>query len=143
MTHMETQVKHFVRDIYNRTLYTGTKFYCPACQKHASRFRQFGYIKRENAQCPFCGALERHRLVSLYLEKETELLGGQFDGLMLHIAPEVVFEPKFRRILGTHYLTADLFDPSVDVKMDVMNIEYPDRSFRRHLLQSCARARPG
>jgi len=48
---------------------------------------------------------------------------------MLHVAPEIVFEPRFRRVLKEHYLTADLFDPDVDVKMDVMNIEYPNRTF--------------
>ncbi len=55
-----------------------------------------------------------------------------FDGKqkkMLHVAPELCFSPKFSHQLGDNYITADLFDPTVMVKMDITNIEYPDQSF--------------
>ncbi len=48
---------------------------------------------------------------------------------MLHIAPEEIFEFKFRRIVGLNYLTADLIDTNAMVKMDITDIPYPDDSF--------------
>jgi SAM-dependent methyltransferase len=77
----------------------------------------------------FCGALERHRLLWLYLERKTSLLRRGVNGTMLHVAPEPIVEQKLRRLMGKHYLTADLFSAGVDVKMDVTNIQYPDQYF--------------
>ncbi len=48
---------------------------------------------------------------------------------MLHVAPEVCLEPKFREYLGNNYLTADLYNPNAMVKMDITDIQYPDQSF--------------
>ncbi|MBV1879518.1 MAG: methyltransferase domain-containing protein [Pseudomonadales bacterium] len=55
-----------------------------------------------------------------------------FDGKakkMLHVAPERWLEPKFRKTLRQDYLTADLYDPDVMVKMDITDIQYPAASF--------------
>jgi SAM-dependent methyltransferase len=103
--------------------------FCPVCEKHSRRFKPFGAIKRKEARCPVCGALERHRLVWLYLQRKTGLFQQELKGTMLHVAPESILESKFRRLLGKHYLTADYLKSKVDVKMDIMNIAYPDRSF--------------
>jgi SAM-dependent methyltransferase len=48
---------------------------------------------------------------------------------MLHVAPELCFEPKLKQSLGENYLTADLFHPRAMIKMDITNIEYPPESF--------------
>ena len=48
---------------------------------------------------------------------------------MLHVAPELWFEPKLKQLLGDNYLTADLYDPRAMVKMDITNIEYPSETF--------------
>jgi ubiquinone/menaquinone biosynthesis C-methylase UbiE len=48
---------------------------------------------------------------------------------MLHVAPEKCFEPRLKKQLKQGYITADLLDPKVMVKMDVTNIKYPDASF--------------
>jgi SAM-dependent methyltransferase len=87
-----------------------------------------GIIPRDDAQCFHCGAAERHRLVWLYFKKRTNL----FNGLplkFLHVAPEVIFEKLLQLQLGDNYLTADLFNPRAMVKMDIMDIQYPDESF--------------
>ena len=39
-----------------------------------------------HAKCPRCGALERHRALWLFLERETDLF--ERPGALLHIAPE-------------------------------------------------------
>ena len=36
--------------------------YCPICETDNEKFNSFGYIPREDALCPTCGSLERHRL---------------------------------------------------------------------------------
>lgn len=48
---------------------------------------------------------------------------------MLHVAPEYCFEPRFKRLLDDDYLTADLFNPRVMVKMDITDIQYTNQSF--------------
>ena len=48
---------------------------------------------------------------------------------MLHVAPEAIFEGLLRMQLGKNYLTADLYNPSAMVKMDITDIRYPDESF--------------
>jgi hypothetical protein len=114
---------------YLKTMpYRGSGRFCPLCCKSSSQFRKAGIVPREDAQCTHCGALERHRLLWLYLAKKTDLFDGK-PKTMLHVAPEACLEPRFRKPLGRNYMTADLFDPSAMVKMDVTDIRYPDQSF--------------
>jgi SAM-dependent methyltransferase len=62
----------------------------------------YGYVSvRRNALCPRCLALERHRVLWLWLERESDLLRDS-DRLsqprFLHIAPEVCLMRKFEAI---------------------------------------------
>ena len=78
--------------------------------------------------CMYCGSMERHRLAWAYFEKMTDL----FDGLaksILHVAPDISFEGRLKRLLGSSYLTADLFNPRAMVKMDITDIQYDDETF--------------
>ena len=112
-----------------RTLpYRGHGRHCPICGRASRRFRPAGLNRRPDAQCPHCGSLERHRLLWLYLTQHTNLFDGQ-PKTMLHVAPEACLEPSFRRQIGAGYLTADLFDPHVMVKMDITAIQYPAHHF--------------
>lgn len=54
-------------------LYYGNSYYCPVCERDFRKFLPDGHIKRENAQCPKCGSLERHRLLWLFLQTKTNL----------------------------------------------------------------------
>lgn len=106
----------------------GKNRFCPVCGKSSGHFRRYGLVPREDAQCVHCKALERHRLVWLFMQKNTNL----FDTApkkMLHVAPEDCFESRFKELLGDGYVTADLFQPSVMVKMDVTEIPYEEQSF--------------
>ncbi|HET9403627.1 MAG TPA: class I SAM-dependent methyltransferase, partial [Burkholderiales bacterium] len=107
--------------------YRGEGRFCPVCGKSSRRFRRFGTVPRDDAQCVHCGALERHRFLWLYASRKTDL----FDGAarrMLHVAPEPCLESRFKSRLGQGYLTADLSGRAM-VRMDVANIEFADRSF--------------
>ena len=66
--------------------YRGNRYECPLCGRRYRKLLPYGYVtSRENALCPHCLSLERHRLLWLYLERETTL----FESLpqLLHIAP--------------------------------------------------------
>ncbi len=109
-------------------LYRGSGRECPMCGRSSSRFARYGFVPREDALCVHCGALERHRLMWLFVTRRTNL----FDGTpkkILHVAPEECMEGKLRRQFGDGYLTADLMDPKAMVRMDVTDIRYPDGSF--------------
>lgn len=108
--------------------YHGKKRYCPVCGNSSNRFLQAGVLPREDALCFFCGAVERHRFLWLYLLQKTNIFDGT-SKKMLHIAPEACFESKLKKKLGNGYLTADLFNSNVMVKMDITDIKYPDQYF--------------
>lgn len=112
----------------NRKHYEGApKSYCPICEK-ASYFGQFGNPLRKRARCMFCGALERHRLLWLFLKEKTALF-DKTDKKILHIAAEKCFEGRFKRAFRENYLTADIDNPSAMVKMDITDIRYADERF--------------
>ena len=108
-------------------LYYGTSRKCPVCGKGSRKFLRAGIITREDALCPFCGALERHRLVWLFFKRKTNIFDGK-EKKVLHVAPEKCFLPRLRKILGSDYITADIL-PGADIIMDIMNIQYPDEYF--------------
>ena len=106
----------------------GDARYCPICQRRSWRFTSFGVIRRPDARCPWCGSLERHRCEWLYLLRRTDLLDGR-NKAVLHVAPEPCLEILLRGHFGLNYITADLFEPHIMVKMDVMNIPFAPNRF--------------
>lgn len=111
-----------------RPFYFGSGRYCPVCGNTSRKFAEFGIDKRPDAKCGHCGALERHRLVWKYFHEKTGIFGGGVED-MLHIAPEKIFTRKLSRAVGKGYISADLFDKTAMVKMDITKIGYPDGSF--------------
>jgi len=122
--------------------YVGRGRECPICGARRRKFLPYGYTSpREDALCPSCLSLERHRLLWLYLESS----GLKFGGRMLHIAPEACFAKRFGRLqrqAGGEYLTADLESPLADLHFDVQAIpletESVDIIVCNHLLEHVA-----
>lgn len=108
--------------------YAGDARYCPVCEHHVSTFLPAGIVPRENARCPICGALERHRLLWLYLTERTDLLAGARKRV-LHVAPEQLIERRLRALPQLSYLSADLLSRRVMVRMDITDIQFPAKSF--------------
>jgi len=108
--------------------YYGNERYCPICNKASKVFLSFGVPPRKDAQCPFCNSLERDRLSWLFIQKKTNFFQNH-PNAMLHIAPESIFKSRFEKLLGSNYITADLYRTDVTVKMDISSIQYPDDSF--------------
>ena len=53
--------------------YIGNKVECPVCNSKYRKFLPYGRntSSRENALCPSCLSLERHRLMALYMKRKT------------------------------------------------------------------------
>lgn len=107
-------------------VYFGNKFYCICCDKSFRKFLPHGNITRENARCPYCGSLERTRLLQLYLESETDIF--EANKRVLHFAPEQMLEKRFSRI-NPEYISADINPALADVIVDITQIQYPDNYF--------------
>lgn len=103
--------------------------FCPICNSQIAAFLPFGEPLRQNAQCPKCGSLERHRLIYLFLKEKTNIFKENIQ--MLHIAPEKMFAEIFLGQKNIDYLPVDLNDkmPYVQEKMDIQKINYPNNTF--------------
>ena len=82
---------------------------------------------RENALCPNCLALERHRLMWLYLKEKTNFFKDPIK--LLHVAPEACFIDRFEKMQNIDYITGDLVSPLAKVKMDVHKIPFEENTF--------------
>jgi SAM-dependent methyltransferase len=87
----------------------------------------YGRKARENALCPNCLALERHRLMWLYLQEKTEFFSKRLK--VLHIAPELCFIKRMEALSNLDYITGDIESPLAKVKMDVHHMPFEDNSF--------------
>ncbi len=131
------RVVHFVTPVLG-LFYAGDRVQCPVCGRRYAKFLPYGYVKpRENALCPHCLALERHRLMWLYLLRETTFFEDK--PRLLHVAPERCYIRRLERLLGDRYVTADLESPLAKVKMDVQKIPFAsdefDVIFCNHILE--------
>ena len=94
----------FLRPLF-RVFYGGNKFTDPIDGSSYRKFLPYGYGKtlRPNALCPGTLSLERHRLLWLYLDRETHFLNQELK--VLHVAPEQVFFSKIQKTstLGLHH----------------------------------------
>jgi SAM-dependent methyltransferase len=108
--------------------YRGNAVECPICNHHYKKFLPYGRISsRENALCPNCLSLERHRLIWLYLKDKTNFFSEKLS--VLHIAPEHCYMKPFEKHHGANYITADIESPLAKVKMDIHQIPFEDNHF--------------
>jgi SAM-dependent methyltransferase len=105
----------------------GSEVSCPVCSHSYKKFLPYGRIARENALCPNCLALERHRLMWLFLKEKTNFFTAPLK--VLHVAPEHCFIERFEAIPNLDYITADIESPLAKVKMDVHDIPFDDNTF--------------
>jgi len=119
-------VSHFFLRIL-AVFYSGKNVVCPVCLHSLRKFLPYGRKARENALCPHCLALERHRLMWLFLEKETPFFTKTLK--VLHVAPELCFIDRFESLPNLEYITGDIESPLAKVKMDIHKIPFEDNSF--------------
>lgn len=114
----------------------GNRFTDPIDGKSYRKFLPYGYEEvRENVLSPGTLSLERHRLLWLYLQNETDIFKKKEEDedqeliRLLHFAPEQAFYKRFRNLKTINYTTTDLNSPIADVKADICNLPFADNSF--------------
>jgi SAM-dependent methyltransferase len=113
-----------------RIKYRGNKVHCVCCGSNFKEFARFGGNKRRNAWCPKCESLERHRLLWMYLEKQTDIYSKPLK--VLHIAPELSFFYKFKKYANIDYHPADIFPnlfPKGTIYFDLLHNDAPDNTY--------------
>jgi len=100
--------------------------YCPCCGSYPVRFLDWNRRYR-GVVCPLCLCHPRHRALCLHLEERP----GFFEEAqkVLHVAPSLALRRKLASLPNLDNVTADLADPSVDVRVDVTDIPYDDGTF--------------
>ena len=108
----------------------GNKYTDPIDGKSFNQFLPYGYgTQRNNVLSPSTLSLERHRLLWLFLNTETDFFISKTKKKVLHFAPEQAFYKRFRNQKNLDYTTTDLLSPLADVKADICNLPFDDNSY--------------
>ena len=132
-------------------LLKGNRFTDPIDGKSFRMFLPYGYgNQRNNVLSPSTLSLERHRLLWLYLQNETDFFQSELDSdssvkqpksiklrdpetssvlKVLHFAPEQEFYKRFKKQTNINYTTTDLLSPLADVKADICNLPFKDNEY--------------
>lgn len=119
-------VSHFGVKVLS-IFYRGKGVECNVCGSEFRKFLPYGRSGRDNALCPNCLALERHRLMYLYLQRKTNFFKDNLK--LLHVAPEYCFIDRFEKMKNLDYITADIESPLAKVKMDIHQIPFEANTF--------------
>ena len=103
----------------------GEAVLCPLCGHQFDAFK--ADRGRSDVLCWRCGSHERHRAQWLLFEQRPSLLGEARS--LLHFAPEWALRRHLQRITHLRYVTADLSQPGVDLRLDITALALDDASF--------------
>lgn len=112
--------------LFRALLNAGESVYCPCCDGRFKQFLTYGNTPRENAVCPRCNALERNRVLWLYLMRELDIQHQAYS--ILHFAPEKTLEKRLKKLPNIHYIGADLNPQLADYQMDITQIPLEDQA---------------
>lgn len=108
----------------------GNQYTDPIDGKSFRRFLPYGYQnQRNNVLSPSTLSLERHRLLWLWLQNETDFFSTTITKKLLHFAPEQAFYKRFKFQKNLQYTTTDLNSPLADVKADICNLPFADNTY--------------
>lgn len=106
----------------------GDKYTDPIDGKSFKTFLPYGYgNQRNNVLSPSTLSLERHRLLWLYLQNETNFFSNNLK--VLHFAPEQAFYKRFRKLKNLDYTTTDINSPLADIKADICHLPFDNNSY--------------
>src|SRR5699024_7773589 len=121
------RMSYFIRPVVALAL-RGKNYTDPIDGKSYRKFLSYGYGKtRPNVLAPGTSSLERHRLLWLYLERETDFFTKKRK--VLHVAPEQAFLKRFRALKNLDYTTTDLESPIADIKADLTNLPFAENIY--------------
>lgn len=95
---------------------------CTVCG-YEGFFRAYGDPPRWDAECPKCEALERHRLLALFLAQNRELIRGR----VIHFAAEPCVAELIRPA-ADNYQSADLMRSDTDLKLNLEELDLGNES---------------
>lgn len=135
--HILQRVAHFFLRLVS-LFYRGDRFQDPITGIGYRKLLPYGRMQsRPNALAPDSMSLERHRLLWLYLKRETNFFEAPLR--FLHLAPEYCFLKRFKALKNIDYVTGDLVSPWADHHFDAHHIPFPDADFdvvmANHLLE--------
>jgi predicted SAM-dependent methyltransferase len=132
-------------------LLKGSRFTDPIDGKSFRMFLPYGYgNQRNNVLSPSTLSLERHRLLWLFLQNETDFFQSELDSdspnsktrriqlrnaktssalKVLHFAPEQEFYKRFKKQTNIDYTTTDLLSPLADIKADICDLPFEDNTY--------------
>ncbi len=111
------------RRVWQSIAYRGKGVACPICDRQFSR-----YVAGDTGLCPGCRCNNRSRLLWTYLrEQRPDLLTG--SKAILQFAPDPGMERLLRKHPGIRYLSGDLYEPGVMVRLDLTHLDLPDECF--------------
>ncbi|MBK8341300.1 MAG: methyltransferase domain-containing protein [Flavobacteriales bacterium] len=121
------ELKRRLRDVALR----GDTVRCPLCDRGAIAFLPSGTPPRPHALCPFCGSLERTRMMGLALKERELPKPGQ---RILHVAPDRSLRQMLRNAPGVTYIAGDKHAPGYSypkdtIDLDVTALRFPDDHF--------------
>jgi SAM-dependent methyltransferase len=99
---------------------------CPICDARFVRFRKAHPDRADRGVCPRCASRQRHRLLWLYLQRQTSLSDER--GRVLHFAPEAGLAARLREMLHGEYLTADIVRGRADLCLDLERLDLASQS---------------
>lgn len=108
---------------------SGAPVFCPIANRE---FRHFIRKKGLGVLTPSNGAAARHRLIWLYLERETTLFAG--GKRLLHVAPERCLLERFSETPGLLYVPGDKMakgygSQSGVRRLDILALDFPEATF--------------
>lgn len=109
--------------------FTDEAGYLPTGLEH-SFFKKkhiIGGGKREYAQCPMCGSIDRERWLHYVLSQYTDIYTGSCK--VLHFAPEVSISENIKENEKCDYYSGDIQIGRAMHQVDVTNIQFKDEYF--------------
>lgn len=124
------RLKRVQRHLLRQSARLGSRRFCPCCERRSGRFlglNEVGFLTRDDAVCPWCGSMERQRLLIHHFVAEKKV-APQERLEVLHFASDACLELAFARTTRWNVMTADLFAPAV-AKEDITRMSFPERRF--------------
>lgn len=116
-----------MRALLRRTLNrAGTRHEDPICGRSFHRFAP-GPRQRPQAYCPGCGSAERHRVLYLFLRRNTDIF--ERPARVLHVAPEAGIAARLQEAPTVDYVSTDLDPAAAMVTADLTDLPFDDGSF--------------
>jgi predicted SAM-dependent methyltransferase len=101
---------------------------CPVCE-NKSVFKSFGSIRREHVLCPSCGTVERHRLLYLFLQNQTDFFTTKLS--VIHFSPNPGLYKLFSRQPNLQYTAVNRAPDNgkTSLEVDLTHTSFPDSCF--------------